>query len=76
MFTDHAAVKPMLVTPNPSGKHARWYMRLFVSGVKDMEIKYRSGKYCDALLRCPTGDALQVGIAEGEVQIASVTSQD
>ena len=28
VFTDHTAVKAILETPNPSGKHARWWTKV------------------------------------------------
>ena len=40
VYTDHSAVKAILETPNPSGKHARWWSKVFGSGVKKLEIKY------------------------------------
>ena len=56
MITDHSAVKAVLETPNPSGKHARWWLKVFGSGVKNLEIKYRPGKdntKADSLSRNP-----------------------
>ena len=53
VFTDHSAVKTVLETPNPSGKHARWWTRVYGTGVKSVKIIHRSGKSnvnADALL--------------------------
>ena len=44
VVTDHSAVKAILETPSPSGKHARWWLKVFGSGVKNVEIKYRPGR--------------------------------
>lgn len=44
VFTDHLAVKAILETPSPSGKHARWWTMAFGSGVTQVNIVYRSGK--------------------------------
>lgn len=44
VYTDHTAVKAVLETPNPSGKHARWWSRVYGKGVKEVKIVYRSGK--------------------------------
>ena len=38
VFTDHAALKAVLQTPNPSSKHARWWTKVYGSGVKDVQI--------------------------------------
>ena len=54
VFTDHTTVKAILDAPNPSGKHARWWMWVYGSGVRDIQIKYRAGKTnqpADALSR-------------------------
>lgn len=56
VYTDHSAVKAVLETPNPTGKHARWWTRVYGRGVKQVSIVYRSGKEnvgADALSRCP-----------------------
>ena len=38
VFTDHLAVKAVLETPNPSGKHARWWSKVFGSGVRNINL--------------------------------------
>ena len=38
VFTDHTAVKAVLQNPNASGKHARWWSRVFESGIGDVNI--------------------------------------
>ena len=49
VVTDHTAVKAVLETPNPSAKHARWWTRVYGTGLKDVRIVYRP----DALSRSP-----------------------
>ena len=44
IYTDHSAVKAVLETPSPSGKHARWWTKIYSRGVKKVNIVYRSGK--------------------------------
>ena len=54
VFTDHSAVKAILETPSPNGKHARWWTKVYGSGVKQLEIRYCPGKEnanADALSR-------------------------
>ena len=79
VFTDHSAVKAVLETPNPSGKHARWWTRVYGRGVKEVKIRYRPGKTnanADALSRCPQAPAPEEGIAKAEVQVAAVGSRN
>ena len=62
VLTDHVAVKVILETlppPPPSGKHARWYVKVFASGVRrvDIDIVYCPGfqnAEADALSQNPT----------------------
>ena len=56
ILTDHSAVKSILETSNPTGKHARWWTRLYGRGVKSVTIVYRAGREnlsADALSRSP-----------------------
>ena len=76
IYTDHAAVKSVLQNPNISGKHARWWMKVYGSGLKEINIVHRAGKdscNVDALSRNPCGPAPAEGIGESEVQVASVS---
>ena len=76
-MTDHTAVKAILETPNPSGKHARWWTKVYGTGLKDVKIVYRAGRLnssADALSRSPHGAAPPEGVAESEVQVASLQS--
>lgn len=75
VFTDHTVVKAVLETPNPTGKHARWWNKVYGCGVREVRIVYRAGKEnrnADALSRSPVSPAPQTDMAEEEVQIASV----
>ena len=38
VVTDHSAVKAVLGAPSLSGKHARWWLKVFGSGVKDVTL--------------------------------------
>jgi len=56
IYTDHSAVKAILGAPSPSGKHARWWTKVYGSGMKSIQIVYRTGKEnsnADALSRNP-----------------------
>ena len=77
IYTDHTAVKAVLEMPNPTGKHARWWSRVYRRGVKQVRIVYRASKEnknSDALSRSPLLPAPEVGIAEEEVQVSSIDS--
>ena len=73
VYTDHSAVKAVLETPNPSGKHARWWSKVYESGAKHVHIIYKSGKSnsnADALSRSPVGTP--GGEVDEEVQVTVV----
>ena len=75
IYTDHAAVKSVLQNPNISGKHARWWTKIYGSGLKEVNIVHRAGKEssnADALSRNPCGAAPTEGIGESEIQVNKV----
>ena len=77
VYTDHSAVKAILETPSPSGKHARWWSRVYGSGVKSVQIIYRAGKdnaNADALSRNPQLPAPAEDMADTDVQVAAITT--
>lgn len=79
VYTDHTAVKAILETPNPSGKHARWWTKVYGSGIKEVKIVYRSVKSnvsADALSRSPQADAPVEGGGQSKLQVAAVTSEN
>jgi len=60
VYTNHMAVKAVLEASKPSGKHARWWTKVYESGVGEMKIVYRAGKNnknADALSRRPQAPA-------------------
>ena len=78
VVTDHSAVKALLGSPSPSGKHARWWLRVFGSGVRKVDILYRPGKEnvrADALSQNPFGDSALTP-EHTEVQVAAVSSEE
>ena len=77
VYTDHTAVKSVLEAANPTGKHARWWTRVYGSGIKEVTIQYRAGREnvnADALSRSPRLPAPNVGIAQDEVQVSTMSS--
>ena len=77
VITDHSAVRAVLETSNPTGKHGRCWTRVYGRGVREVIIKYRAGQEniaADALSRCPQEPAPLCGIAQGETQVAAVCS--
>ena len=78
ILTDHTAVKAVLETPNPSGKHTQWWIKVYGTGIKEIHIVYRSGRLnaaADTLSWSPQARAPDEGVAEQEVQIATVQTK-
>ena len=74
VITDHSAVKAILETPSPSGKHARWWTKVFGSEVKHIQIVHRPGcenAGADTLSRNPIASVSEEQ-TDGEVQVAQV----
>lgn len=82
VFTDHSAVRAILQTPNPTGKHARWWAKVFSQGVKHVNIVYRAGKdnvCADALSRNPyrqPSSKATEGESTIEVQVTRVSKKN
>ena len=76
VITDHSAVRAVLETPSPSGKHARWWLKVYSSGIGKVTIVYRPGREngkADALSRNP----VTTGENELDGQVAQIdTSGD
>ena len=56
VITDHSAVGAVLQKPGLNGKHARWWLKVYDSGTKSVEIRHRPGQEntnADALSRNP-----------------------
>ena len=75
VLTDHSAVKAVLETSSLTGKHARWWMQVYGSGMKNVNITYRSGKTnvaADALSRNPVAFTKESGDSEEELNISAM----
>lgn len=74
VYTDHTAVKAVLETPNPTGKHARWWLKVYGQGVRDVKIVGRLHGNADALSRTPQLPVPQADkeLKEGEAQVCLV----
>ena len=78
VLTDHSAVRAVLESPSPTAKHARWWSKVFGSGIKNITIKYRPGKEnsnADALSCCPHSDAPSTPMVT-DAHIAGIQSED
>jgi len=77
VITDHSAVKSVLEAPNPTGKHARWWTRVYGRGIKSVDIVYRAGREnasADALSRSPVNPPPSHGIGQDEMQVSAVAT--
>ena len=79
IITDHAAVKAILGAPNLTEKHARWWSKIYGSGINQVSIIHRSGKknqHADCLSRQPVMAALLDDEDTNiEVQVAKISSE-
>ena len=78
IYTDHSAVKAVLKASHPTGKHARWWTKLYGSGTRELTILHCPGKTnskADALSRNPYFPAPAEGIAEAEIQVATLSAE-
>ena len=78
VITDHATVKAVVGAPNLTGQHARWWSKVYGSGIKLIDIVHRAGKesqHADALLRQPVLPAPLDDVTNKEVQIAHISSE-
>ena len=76
-YTDHSVVHAILNSPSPSGKHARWWSKVYGAGINKIELVHRSGKAntnADVLSRNPRYPAHNEGIGENELQVAVINS--
>ena len=80
IITDHAAVKAVLGIPNLTGQHARWWSKVYGSGIRQINIVHRTGKenqHADALSRQPVLSAPpDDDDTSKEVQIAHISSDE
>jgi len=56
VITDHSAVRAILDNPESNGKHARWWLKVFGSGINHLKVIHRPGREntaADALSRNP-----------------------
>ena len=75
VVTDHAAVRAVLETPNPSCKHARWWNKVYGTGLKEVKIVYRAGRLnsnADALSRSPLSEP---GAQSNDPRILNIESE-
>ena len=77
VYSDNAAVRAVLETPHPSGKHARWWSKVYESGIRNIHIIHKSGRSntnADALSHQPTGPLPET--VDEEIQVAAVSSEN
>ena len=77
VYTDHSTVKAVLETASPSDRYARWWTRVFSSGVKQVTILHWAGRdnvAADALSQNPTSGSMEGDTAVDESQVVTVKS--
>ena len=71
VLTDHSAVQSVLEAPNPTGKHARWWTRVYGRGIKSVTIVYQAGREnvnADALSRSPVSPLLHMALVKTKLR--------
>ena len=79
VYTDHSAVRAILENPNLSGKHARWWTKVYGSGIQNVRVIHRAGKQnanADALSRQPLDRDAQELVPEETCQVSAIISED
>ena len=77
VLTNHSAIKAVLDTPNPTGKHACWWTRVYGRRVEEVHIVYRARREnasADALSQCPQQPGPLHDIAQDETQVAALNT--
>ena len=77
VLTDHSAVKAVLENPSKNGQHARWWHKVYASGLRSIQIIHRAGKenlHADALSRQPHLPSATSVKPEDDQQVYSITS--
>ena len=79
VVTDHVAVKAVLATPNPSAKHARWWIKCMVVELRVLTLSIHLARRIVTLRPspgCPHLPAPVEGTCEDQVQVSVVRSDD
>lgn len=82
MYMNHSAVNAVLQKPGAGEKHARWWVEVHGSGVKNVSIRYwlgRENSSADALSRSPVQDQFhqrQMPVTVTPVHIDGLTVSD
>ena len=76
VLTDHSAVKVVLENPSKNGQHARWWNKVYTSGLLSVQIIHRAGRenlHADALSRQPHLPSPSLEKQEDDQQAYSIT---
>ena len=79
IYTDHTAVAAVLHMPNASGKHARWWLKVHGSGIRNVTIRYRPGKEnsnADAFSHSPIGAVPSDETTALPMAVSQITAKD
>ena len=79
VYTNHSAVGAVLQKPGAGGKHARWWLKVHGSGVKNVSIRYRPGREnssADALSCSPVGSVPPENTDDMPVTVTPICTGD